>query len=535
MAVPVHRLDELLDAFRCNSAEKAAFFEEDGRTFTASDFDLLVAQTAAWLTEHGIRPGDRVAVWLVNRIEWLALLFALARIGGILVAVNTRYRTAELRHILVSSGARLLILQPGFRRIDFTSVLAGLDPTHLPELEAVAVLGAPGDHTGHILDRPTVAFAPKAVQVSAVEPHTASDPNAPLIFFTTSGTTKAPKLVMHPQRTLALHALRCAAVYGFDQPGSTFLTALPLCGVFGLNTTLAAVAGAAPVHIASVFDAPDAAARIERHRVTHLFGSDEMFRRLMELGTEKLASARVCGFASFTPGLNNLMKSGMERGLPLVGVYGSSEVNSIFSIQPLGLPFEERLKAGGRPASGAEAEIRVRDPHTGKLLAPFETGSLEIRAPTNFMGYYRNDAATREAVDEEGFFRTGDIGYVRDDGTFVYLARGGDAMRLSGFLVDPAEIEDVLRTIDGVADAQVVGIERDGQTRPAAFIIPGPSFDETKVLEAAAQMLAAFKVPVRAFPIEAFPITEGANGVKVQRTKLREMAIERFPAGEKRS
>jgi fatty-acyl-CoA synthase len=528
-----HRLDDLLDAFRSGPAGRPAFVEEDGREFTVAEFDMLVAKAAAWLTDNGIGRGDRVAVWLVNRIEWLALLFALARIGAVLVAVNTRYRAAELRHILVSSGARMLIMQPGFRRIDFAAAVSGLVPSELTELETVAVLGEPGEGVGRILDRPTIAFDLDAAAASASPPgpDAASDPSAALILFTTSGTTKSPKLVMHPQRTIALHALRSAKAGGFDRSGSAFLTAMPFCGVFGLNTVLAAIAGGAVIHLISTFYAADAAQRVEKNEVTHLFGSDEMFRRLIDNGMEKLASARLCGFASFTPGLGEILKSAIERGLPLAGLYGSSEVNAIFAIQPLGLPAEERLRGGGRPASGSEAEIRIRDKETGRLLGALEPGEIEIRAPTNFTGYFRNPEATGQAIDADGFFRTGDIGYLRDDGTFVYVARSGDAIRLSGFLVDPAEIEDVLKTIEGVRDAQVVGVETGGQTRAAAFVIPkdqAVAFDEAALIGAAAAKLAAFKVPVRVFPVDAFPTTESANGLKIQRAKLRQMAAERL-------
>ncbi|SDE86957.1 AMP-binding protein [Rhodospira trueperi] len=521
------RLDALLDPWRAAHGDAVVFVEEDGGTVTIRHFDALVAATEAWLLQAGIKPGDRVAVWLPNRIEWLALLFALARVGATLVAVNTRYRSAELTHILTASGARLLIMQPGFRRIDFRTVVAGIDPAGLPDLKAVAILSDTGETLERVLDRPTVPFRP-VTEAPPPGPDTTSDPAAPLVLFTTSGTTKAPKLVVHPQHTLARHSLRAAHAYGFDVEGSGFLTAMPFCGVFGLNGVLAALAGRARIHLSALFDAADAAARVEQHRITHLIGSDEMFRRLIECGADRLASTRLCGFASFTPGLGDLLRKAAERGLPLAGLYGSSEINAIFAIQPMSLPPEDRLKGGGRPASGGAADVRVRDMETGALLPPFETGELEVRAPTNFTGYYNNPDATREAVDPEGFFRTGDVGYVRDDGTFVYVARRGDAIRLAGFLVDPAEIEDALKTIDGVDDAQVVGVEQDGGTRPVAFVIPDGQtpFEERRVIDAAADILAAFKVPIRVLPIDAFPIAQSANGPKIQRVKLRQMAAE---------
>jgi fatty-acyl-CoA synthase len=535
MTLDLPRLDALLEPWRATDIGGTPFVTDDDTPVTIGDFDTRVAATEVWLRRHDIKPGDRVAVWLPNRIEWLALLFALARIGAVLVAVNTRYRAAEVSHILSVSGARLLIMQPGFRRIDFAAVVADIDPAGLPALEAVAVLTDTGDRPERVLDKPTVAFNPTpGLTTPPPEPDRTSDPTSPLILFTTSGTTKAPKLVQHAQHTLARHSRLAAHAYGFDVEGAGFLAAMPLCGVFGLNAALAALAGRAPVHLMALFEAATAAARIRRHSLTHLIGSDEMIHRLIDHDRDALASLRLCGFAAFTPGLGEALRAAAERGLPLCGVYGSSEVNAIFAVQPLSLPLEERLKGGGRPAAGSDAEVRVRDTQTGAVLPPLQTGELEIRAPTNFIGYENNPDATSQAVDGEGFFRTNDIGYVRDDGSFVYVTRRGDAIRLAGFLVDPAEIEEALKTLDGIEDAQVVGVEHDDRTRPVAFVIvaDAPTFDERWIVDAMVGLVAAFKVPARVLRLDAFPTTQSANGTKVQRAKLRQMALEHLRSEE---
>jgi fatty-acyl-CoA synthase len=521
----IHRLDDILQRFRGDAPRRSVFIDGQARASTVADFDRLVAGTVAWLGRNGIGPGDCIAVWLVNRIEWPALLFAAARCGVAIAAVNTRYRAFELEHILSASGAKLLILQPAAARFDVDAVLENVDSSRLGALQTIAVTGAKPAQA--LLGRRTVAFDPAGDIGQPPEPDTASDPDAPLIFFTTSGTTSAPKLVVHPQRTLALHALACADAYRFDSD-SAFLAAMPLCGVFGLSTALAAVAGAATVHLMPAFDAGQAARRIARHGITHLVGSDDMFRRLLEAAPDGLRAARLCGFAAFTPGLGPVMRQAAECGLALCGVYGSSEVHAIFAVQPPDLPIEERLKAGGRPALDSKADVRVRDPRTGAVLGPYEHGDLEIRAPTNFIGYHANPEATEQAIDPEGYFRTGDVGYTRNDGTFVYVARSGDAIRLAGFLVDPAEIEDALKGIGGIADAQVVGLEHAGRMRPVAFVIAEGHIDEGAVIGRARDLLADFKVPFRVFTIDAFPVTESANGLKIQKAKLRRMALERL-------
>ncbi|GHE04037.1 hypothetical protein U879_20980 [Defluviimonas sp. 20V17] len=516
------RLDDILAAGRARPGP--LFVTDAGEAIDAAGFDALVAGAVRFLKGLGVGPGDRIALWHVNRVDWLALFFACARVGAAVAVANTRYRSAELAHILRASGARMLILAPAFGKIEFLRILEGLDGADLPELAQIALLDEAAP-SATLIGRPvlTARIAPGMREGR----DGSSDPEAPLVFFTTSGTTSAPKLVTHCQRTLAFHALASAAAYGFDAPGAGFVATMPYCGVFGLNAQLGAIAGGAPSHIMPMFDAERTAALIRNHGLTHLVGSDEMFRRLMEIDPNVLDATTCCGFASFTPGLGPVMEAAAARGVPLRGVYGSSEVCALFSVQDAGIAPEEQVKGGGRPAS-ARSEVRVRDTETGALLPHGSPGALEFRAPNQFLGYFRNPEETAKAVDSEGFFHSGDMGYTRSDGSFVYLARMGDAIRLSGFLTDPAEIEEVLKSAPGVRDAQVVAVVRDGQNRPVAFVIADGPFDEAAVITDAAAKLAAFKVPLRVWPVERFPTTDSANGLKIQRARLRTMAEEQL-------
>ncbi len=499
-------LDELID----RQPPDAIAFVDRGRPVSYADFGRMAARAAGWLAGQGIGRGDKVAVWLVNRIEWLALLFGAARIGATLVAVNTRYRAAEVDHILRQSEARLLVLQLDFRGIDFPAILADVG-TDLPALERIAVVGQAGSLPAALLGRPVVAFDPDR---AAALPDR-GDADLPAVLFTTSGTTRGPKLVVHPQRTLALHARRCAQAHGLDAPDAALLAAMPFCGVFGLAAALAAVAGGAPVHVMETFEPVAAAELMRRAAITHVYASDEVYRRLMDVDGAAFPAARVLGFAAFAPGAADLARNAWARGLPLVGLYGSSEVLALFATQGRDLPLEQRIEAGGTPAS-PDAELRITD------------GEIEIRSPTNFIGYLNNPEATAEAITADGFFRTGDAGHLRADGSFVFEARKGDTIRLGGFLVSPVEIEDVLKTIDGVTDAQVVAVEIGGQRRCAAFVIGTAT--EGAVIAGARRMLAPFKVPAHVWQVADFPRTQSANGTKIQRGRLREMAEERLAA-----
>jgi fatty-acyl-CoA synthase len=347
------------------------------------------------------------------------------------------------------------------------------------------------------------------------------------VIFTTSGTTRAPKFVLHDQRTVLRHAADVARGFGYDRPGATVMVSAPLCGVFGFTNAMAALAAGAPLVVRPAFDAAAAAASILRHAVTHTHASDEMIARLLDAttGTPAFPSARFFGFASFSPAHVDLPRRAEARGLSLVGLYGSSELHALLARQDEGAPRETRWRAGGRLVA-PEARVRARDPETGAVLTHGTPGELEFRAPSAMAGYFGDAEATRGAFTDDGFFRSGDLGYATADDAFVFLARMGDALRLGGFLVSPAEIEEVLQAHPTVAAAQVVGVDTPAGAKAVAFAIAaeGAAVDERALIDYCAARLAKFKVPVRVLAIEAFPVTPGANATKVQKARLRELA-----------
>jgi fatty-acyl-CoA synthase len=274
------------------------------------------------------------------------------------------------------------------------------------------------------------------------------------------------------------------------------------------------------------FDPAESAQAALRHRVTHTHATDEMIGRMLDAapGSPAFPSARFFGYAAFVPG-DDLPPRPEAPRLKLVGLYGMSECHALMARQSEALPLPARALAGGMPVA-PEAKVRARDPETGAIQPHGVAGELEIKAPSVMVGYYGDEAATRAAFTDDGHLRTGDLGYSTAEGGFVFLARLGDAMRLSGFLVSPAEIEDVLQAHPGVGGAQVVGVETAGGTRAFAFVIPatGTAFDEQALIAHCAARIARFKVPVRVQPIDAFPVTPGANATKIQKAKLRALA-----------
>jgi fatty-acyl-CoA synthase len=369
MAVP-SSLGALLDSAPPGSPAVFA----GARTIT---FGMLAEESrrvAGALASLGIGPGDRVALWLPNLPEWLGLYFALARLGAIAVAVNTRFRSAELGDIVFRCGCRALALDPSFRRVDFAGILAGVDPALLDRLETVILCGKGEVSTSHrcIEYAALACHAPLAEERGTLDSGTA--------IFATSGTTKAPKFVLHTQRSVLAHAQDVGR--GFGLSDAVVLQSLPLCGVFGFCQAMAGLAARGCLVLQLAWDAEEAAALVERHRITAFNGTDAMIAGLLDT-TSQVALRRIpfLGYAAFDQALADLVERAERCGLTLVGLYGMSEVQAFFARRHETENLERRRVPGGTPVSGV-AQVRARDPDTGHVLGTGESGELELRGPS---------------------------------------------------------------------------------------------------------------------------------------------------------
>ena len=523
-------LTQFIDGL-AGSVGDAVAIDDPGGQVSFADLAERSRRVAVGLAGLGVGAGDRFAVWLPNVPAWLELLFACARVGAIAVAVNTRFRASAVEDIVGRSGARLLVLWPGFKDIDFLGMLGGIGAAKLPALETVILYGE-GEPTS-IGGRREVSYDDLAG--SAPMQGDAAEPDAGCLIYTTSGTTSKPKFVCHSQAGLVRHARAVANAFGYDASDAVLLQALPLCGAFGMSQALAGLAGGRPMVMMRSFEAGQAASLVREKRVTHMNGSDEMYLRMMEARpeTRPFPSLRKCGFAAFNSDPAELVALGDRRGVPLAGLFGMSEVQALFSARPVDAPADTRMRGGGVPVS-PEAKVRARDPQTSENLAHGERGEIELRGPSMMEAYFGNPEATREAFTEDGFLKTGDLGFTEEGGGFTFLARMGDVLRLGGYLVAPDEISAFLEEHEAVASAQVVGLQGARGTRAVAFVIPGPGaeFSEAALSSYCARGMARFKVPARIFAVDEFPVTQSANGVKIQRGKLREMAKSRIAADE---
>jgi len=464
---------------------------------TWAQAEAQVRRLAGGLAAAGIGPGDRVAIFLPNRPDFLLLLFALARRGACAVLLNTRFRALEVGNLLARAQPKAIAVARDFAAVDAAAVLP--DPPGALRM----VLGMDGFAEGHLAGLPVLT---RKTLLDAEESPDLATPEAECLTFTTSGTTAGPKLVLHRQASIAGHAADVAAAIGTGAPGAAMLAAVPLCGTFGLSAALAAVAGGARIACMEKLDAPAADALIRAEAITHMVGGDEWLLLLAEAAAGRpYAPFHFTGYASFHGQADRVMAASDALGLAVRGVYGSSEVQALFAGQNPSGP--HRAVGGGAPVS-PDGAWRIED------------GELLLRGPSLFDSYLGNPEATAQSRTPDGWFRSGDLAEAQPDGGFGFLTRRGDALRIGGFLVSPEEIEGFLQSQPGVTAAQVV----EAAGKPVAFIIPGPGYDEAAVMAESRKNLARFKVPARIVALQAFPVVDGPNGPKIQRARLREMA-----------
>ena len=520
----------IADMVAAHGDDTAIIYHDEHITYV--DLDDMARRAATVLADLGIGPGDRVALWLPNCPAYMALCLGCCRLGAIAVAVNTRFRSTEVSDIVARVGAEIMVMWPGFREIDFLGILAESEPEALACIKTIILY----DEGQQVDEVPTAIAHCRRLNYNDLiqcapygDDH--GDPDAGCNIFTTSGTTKAPKFVLHSQGSISRHARIVATGFGYDTSNGSLLQMMPLCGVFGYTQIMAGLASGQPTVLTASFDPLETVEISARHNVVNFNATDDMIQSILDNSPldKPLPNVRFVGSAAFATNYAELAARAEARGIRMVGLYGMSEVQALYSLQPVDLPLLERIVGGGKPISAA-SKVRVRDPDSGKLLGPGEAGELEICGPSLMKEYYLNPEATAEEFTEDGYLRTGDLGEMTIDGRFLYLQRMGDVLRLGGFLTSPAEIENQLIGHETIADSQVVGVKSaDGSVRAVGFVIlnGGATFDEDVLRQHCLDGLARFKAPVRIFVLDEFPTTQSANGTKIQRAELRRMAEER--------
>lgn len=504
------------------------FIDGEATVLRLSDLSTRSQSLAASLASLEVARGSVVGLWLPNQLEWAISQFAVSALDATVLGLNTRFRSHEMTHLFQTVPPKVVVLASSFLGIDFIATLKETfhecrrhDPTfQTPTLifldevpEAAYELATTCRCFGDLLseDPGDVAL---------------EHPSALSNLFTTSGSTSAPKVAGHDQVSIVRHARAGAMALGVRK-GDRLLAALPLCGVFGFNSVLATLVGGGSALLMRSFEPATAARYLQGAGVTHVVGGDEMLSAIFRAvaADAEVPHLRRGGIANFTGHAKNVVEEADRRwGAKIAGVYGSSELFALSAIWPESAPLSLRTLQGGHLVDEG-IEVRVADLETGAVVSDGVPGELQFRGYNVIDGYVNNEEASNLAFTHDGWFRTGDLGYLFEGG-FVYQCRAREVLRLRGFLVEPGEIEEFLSGDPSVAEAHVVGVDTEGGTKAFAFVRPreGERLDEVMMLRRAKERLANYKVPERILSVDEFPTTTGTNGTKVRFEELRERA-----------
>ena len=524
---------ELLDAVSEDHPDRPLVITDD-RTYSYRDMQEWSARLAAGLRASGVQPGEHVALVMANYAEFVALKFAIARVGAVAVPVNYLLRRDELAYVLEQSDAVLLVTMNRFRNLDYLAALDELGERRFPKLRDVVVFSTDGEQRAG--SRSLEDLAGAALKSGAP----LADSGAPADIIYTSGTTGTPKGVIVTHDMFLRTAYASAYTRAFED-GRRILFALPLYHVFGYVEGLLAalfVGGAIIPQVA--FDPVGTLQAIEAHRASEVIMVPTMTLDVLDIARKKsfdLSSLRVV-FSSggqSPPSVWRDIKELLGAEEIFTG-YGMTETTASTTCTFPDDPIERLATGNGRykPAGvagdpglgGVLAVYKAVDLDTGDDLPPGAEGELVVRGPSVTAGYYDKPEETVAAFDANGWLRTGDIGRIDADGYLSLTGRKKECYRCGGELVVPREVEDALLGYPGVVQAHVVPVphHRMGEVG-AAFIVFDEDLtpDPAAVIAYCSEHLARFKVPAHVFPVADIELPTSATG-KVQKFLLTERA-----------
>jgi fatty-acyl-CoA synthase len=517
---------------------EAIVFRERRLSFEA--VAAAVDRAARALIALGVRPGDTVALWMVNRPEWIEIAFAVMKVGAVLVPINTRLRTEDVAYIVDQSDSSTLILADRSGPVDYLGMVRELVPAEagpgggrLPKLRRLVVLGderhAATTPWAELLER-AAAVAPSALAERALD----IDPEDLAFLMYTSGTTGFPKGAMHSHRIVRNVTDRAFRLAITEQ--DVIMMYLPLFHLFafseGMLTSM--VSGARQV-LTESFDAAESLALIARERATVVHGFDTHYKELCEAHARRpceVSSVRtgICaaGMSSSTP----IARRARALFGPLVSGFGMSEFGVGAAIGALDSTEEQSCEASGYPAPGYE--IRVVDPATGRDAPMGVPGEIFVRGYTLMLGYYNKPEATTAAIDAEGWMHTGDMGVLRADRHLRFVGRYKDMLKIGGENVDPMEVEAYLMSHPAIDLAAVVSYPDARLSEVGVAFVrcePGATVTEADVIAHCRGRIASFKIPRHVHVVDDFPMTSSG---KIQKVKLREEALRLRPPADVR-
>jgi fatty-acyl-CoA synthase len=505
--------------------------------YTFIDLDKKADALAKGLLAAGFKKGDHIGIWANNVPEWTTVFFAAARIGVVVAPINANYKSNELEYVLSQADLKGLFIIDRYRNSDYVEMLYQLIPelknaepgvlqaNKFPCLKMVADI----DNTLHQGMYTLDALLEKGAHIADGELKKAealvSNEDTLLIMYT-SGTTGGPKGAILTHKSVINMAYFTNRL-GRVTENSAGLNPLPLFHIMSLgNGIVQSLIYGAKVAMMGIFDPLAGLATIQKEKCDWIYGVPAVFLAMVfhpEFDKFDTSSLRygALGGADCLPEQMKLIMGKMHMKDLYIG-YGITETSCIIADSWVTDAIEQDVVTLGRPIPGVE--LAVRDPHNIDC-PPDERGEIYVRGFNVMKGYYKMEEATREAIDKDGWFHTGDIGYFLPDGRLMIDGRIKELIIRGGENIYPKEVENLLHTMPGIKDVQVVGIssKKYGE-EVGAFIIlkEGAAIIENDVIDFCREKISFFKIPRYVFFVDAFPATPSG---KVQKFKLSETGL----------
>ena len=475
----------------------------DGRSYSYGDVEKVSAQFASVLVSLGVKPGDRVAVQVEKSIEALMLYLGTVRAGGVFLPLNTAYTPAEIEYFLTDAKPTVFVCDPKKE-----AALAPIAEKAGAAIETLGVWRSPDESAGSLSD--------KALATGETFDTVDRTPDDLAAILYTSGTTGRSKGAMLTHANLLSNAEVLLRTWRFTAD-DVLLHVLPIFHTHGLfvasNTVM--IAGGSMIFLGK-FD-PDTVFEY-LPLSTAMMGVPTFYTRL--LADERLNRDSTAHMRLFTSGSAPLLAETHRAfetttGQRILERYGMTETNMNTSN-----PYDDERRAGtvGFPLDGTD--LRIADPDTGKLLPQGEIGVIEVKGPNVFAGYWQMPEKTASEFRADGFFMTGDLGFIDADGYVTIVGRGKDLVITGGYNVYPKEVELVIDELDGVVESAVIGVpHKDFGEGVVGCVVAKKPLEEKALIAALTDKLARFKQPKRIVFVDELP--RNTMG-KVQKNVLRE-------------
>jgi fatty-acyl-CoA synthase len=510
-------LDELARRFPDREAVVGS-----GARYTYRQLRLEVRRVARALHGLGVRRGDKVAILMGNRPEWIIADLAITLLGGVVVGVNTWATARELEYVLAHSDTKILITVARFLNHDYRSALHELEPLaeRLPVLERIICAGdeTPADWLRYA---DLGALAGKTPEAAIDAARRAVSPADVAYLLYTSGSTAMPKGVLLQHYALIENMWHIGERQHVTERDRLWLAVSLFWGLGCENALFNALTHAGCVVLQEYFDASAALRLIEEERCTLFYGTPNMGQALYEhpeRSRRALGSLR----GGATIGTPEQIRRVIDLGAREVcNIYGLTETYGNCNVTDAADPLEKRLASVGLPLPGVDQ--RIVDAATGAVLPPGGVGEIRVKGYVT-LGYYKDAERTAESFDEHGYFRTGDLGWADADGYLYFRGRIKEMVKTGGINVAPAEVEEILMSHPGVHLAFVIGVRDELRDEALAAVIvakPQARLAADELARFCRQSLAAYKVP-RLFRVvveRELPLTSTG---KVQKSRLAE-------------